>query len=35
MQVHETVKARRSRPDDQGRTIIPPVIGIGTPVVAG
>jgi hypothetical protein len=41
MQVHETVKidarisAWASTVIDHGRAITPPVIGIGTPVVAG
>jgi hypothetical protein len=37
MQWHELVKidANASTGRDQGRTITPPVMGIGTPVVAG
>jgi hypothetical protein len=37
MQSHELVKidANASTGRDQGRTITPPVMGIGTPVVAG
>jgi hypothetical protein len=37
MQLHESVKieATASTAIDHGRAITPPVIGIGTPVVAG